>query len=550
MAAPIDTLFGVLGFKYDPKGMEQFKMASDKAIKTVARIGASVGASVAATLASVTAINQMTASQEKQAEQVGLTGNAWRKWAGLAEEAGFEADIFTDLMEEMNNKIGESKKMDKPLSGVTDSFKILGLEFNEIAKLSPEDQLLRVADAALKLEDAQAAVSAVDILMGGEANKFFASLRARGGGIDALLKQQEESILLTGDSAKAARKWAASIGKLKKVFVTMGQEVSGMFAIYFGDIDGFRMRIIAFFKENKQTIEVFIKLLAGFIKKFFEFLGLLVTGFSKLIDMVGGTENALKILSAVFAGILAMKMVGWIKGIIVAFKLMKIAALTTGASLNVAFLGIPALIGLIIAAITLLALNWDKITAGMKDAFESVRNFFSIIWNDITEAFRGRIDGIKSIFTSLKEFFIMIWEGIKDIFMGNLEAIQAVFDIIFGGFFKKIEMFFSLLKGFRSKIEAGIGKVGKFFGFGKDEPDSITPPQVLQKNTVPSGVGFAAAGVPSPSVNNTNNQSNLQQDVSIKIDGAQNPEAVAAAVEQKIRTLSMDAALNSASGTY
>lgn len=152
-------------------------------------------------------LNKATVKSQGLARAVGLTADTLEGLAGAVSAVGFEADNVVDLIEEMNNKFGESAGL-KITSSTADALKILGLKFKELKKLNPEQQFFKISDAILNLQNAQKAVSAADILFGGEGNKIFGALRAQGKPLREIIADYKALNLQTESSRKGAQAFA------------------------------------------------------------------------------------------------------------------------------------------------------------------------------------------------------------------------------------------------------------------------------------------------------------------------------------------------------
>jgi len=169
-------------------------------------------------------INQSTTQMANLADTVGLSFETVNALGSAVKGIGLDYEHVTDIMEELNNKIGESKvvykewlKEDKAkgkelklVGGVDDAFKGLdfslsdksfkGLDYEEtfkkFTKLKGDKQFELVIDTALKMKDEQKAASMVDILMGGEANKILSFLRKQGITYKEFIKQKKEMVFL------------------------------------------------------------------------------------------------------------------------------------------------------------------------------------------------------------------------------------------------------------------------------------------------------------------------------------------------------------------
>ena len=136
------------------------------------------------------AVNQMKLESDNMTRAMGANIETVEAITSGIKGIGLTAENVTDLYEEMNNKLGESAGIEE-ITAVTESLGILGLEFRNIKKLSPDEQFKAITDAALKMEDATQAAAAADILMGGEANKIISTLRLQGKSMEDITKNYQ-----------------------------------------------------------------------------------------------------------------------------------------------------------------------------------------------------------------------------------------------------------------------------------------------------------------------------------------------------------------------
>lgn len=287
---------------------DSFARTRDEAGKLAVGVGATVGAFGAG----ITLVNAQTAEQQRLAQSLNMSGEAFSSWGGLAREAGQDADIVGDLVEEMTNKLGESKGLGE-ITPVTESLQMMGLAFKDLENLSPEQQFKTIATAIKGMDDAQAAQSAADILMGGEANKFFGYLRTRKEGVDDLLNQQKKLNLMSDEGRAGALNYSQSMGKLGGVVSSAAGEFSGLvggvLAPYLEDL---APKIGEMFNEHRDDIKDFGAGIGKALPKIGEFaFGLLGvmnsvgSAISWVADKVGGFGN----LAVVVGGIIASKFI-------------------------------------------------------------------------------------------------------------------------------------------------------------------------------------------------------------------------------------------------
>lgn len=284
--------------------MEALQRVADaglgKAFATTAReagrLALGIGAGVGVLGTALTLTNKATADQESLARALGVSSDAFDAWAGLAREAGFEADNVGDLIEEMNNKLGESTGLDAPTSSVADALKILGLEFEDIRDMAPEEQFRVIAKAIKGLDDQAQAVSAADILMGGEANKFFGYLRSRKEGVDELLDQQRQMNLMTNEGRAGAHAFNTSMGRMATVIGSAAREVAGLvggaLAPYVQDI---APKVSAWLGEHRDDVKGFAEGIGKALPK----IGAFAVG---LISALGAVGSALDSVASILGG--------------------------------------------------------------------------------------------------------------------------------------------------------------------------------------------------------------------------------------------------------
>ena len=198
-----------------------------KGLDGVGKAAAAGFAAVVTGAAALTAINRATTETDSLARAVGSTGLRVEALAGSLKGAGFQTDDVIDLFEEMNNKLGESAGLEE-IAPVTESLAILGLEFEKIRDLSPEQQFTAIADAALAMEDGQKAAAAADILFGSNANKLIGILRQQGATIEDIIAAQSRYQFKTQQAVEGAAAWTKATGGTTKLLGSMAGQISGL----------------------------------------------------------------------------------------------------------------------------------------------------------------------------------------------------------------------------------------------------------------------------------------------------------------------------------
>ncbi|WP_419779814.1 hypothetical protein [Maridesulfovibrio sp.] len=361
-------------------------------VGSLARTGAVVGGAVIAGAAAVgtavTMTNQVTGEQVKLARALGVSAEGFQAWGGIAKEAGFEVDTVGDLIEEMNNKLGESAGLEE-ITPVKESLQMLGLSFQELQNLAPEEQFKAIAKAIKAMPDQQAAVSAADILMGGEANKFFGYLRSRKEGVDEILAQQKRLNVLSEEGRKGAADYNTAFSQMTTVVGSVAAEVSGLIGGALAPlVTEYAPKIADYVRSHKadlmgvgDTVRDMIPAVMDFGKGLYK-VGSMVAGF---ISAVGGVEGVAVMVGAVMAGKATVGMVSFASSLV-----------TVGQALPFVGTGIKAIgaavaanpIGLIVTGVVALgAAVYRVVTA----------------WSDLVSAWKnssGILDGVGSVIST------------------------------------------------------------------------------------------------------------------------------------------------------
>lgn len=475
MTAPVTRMQNRVGkfTRSMSKGLGTVNKAVDKVTGTMIRGAATtakgLGAVTATLGTAITLFNKSSVEAEQLANSVGFNVDKLEAFAGAVAPAGFQLDNVVDLIEEMNNKLGESAGLGDTITPVKESLAILGLRFKDIINLKPEEQFERITNAALKMEDAQKAAAAADILLGGEANKIIGVLRQQGGTLEEIIAVQERLNFRTEESRKGAGDFVRQLQLTTRAAGSLGAEISGLAGKHLAPL---LQKLTDWAAANKQIIADNI-----------------VKAVTSITDAVQFLIENLETI------VLWTKRIGTGLAVFLAFSavLKTLIAVMTAVNLVMAanpvtliVLGIMALIAVIAAAI----IYWDEIKAAMvsfaQAVTEKVVGALNWLWEMFTGlpgvvqvavgALLGPIGAIAAAarliyenWEPIKAFFGDLWGGVVNIFSGALDKITSIVDLV---------------KGKASAIIDTISSIGggvaRFFGFGDDEEATTTAsPQVV-----------------------------------------------------------------------
>lgn len=387
------------------KSVKSFSLSAEKNLRKVDRVtgklsanllkigkNAAIGAAGIASLAVVgaSAVNAQALATENMSKAMGANIQTVETVSGAIQGIGLDAEAVTDLFEEMNNKFGESSGL-KELAPVTESLAILGLEFEKIKKLSPDQQFRAITDAALKLESATQAQAAADILMGAEANKIIGTLRQQGKSFADIENAHKMLTFRTERSRQGARDHAIEQAKAGKIIASLGMEISGLIGLHLTPLI---KKFNEFAIKNKelisQSVDKFFAKVGNSIGDVSAILERTLTWFNKLdLDFQNAKEWAV-IIFEVTAAIVIMS--GVIKAAVIVTTALNLAMLAFEAipaviasvraimlTLNAAMLANP--IGALALAFGLAAsaiiLNWEPISAFFSDMFDGISDKYN-----------------------------------------------------------------------------------------------------------------------------------------------------------------------------
>ena len=137
ITAPINRIDNRLGrfTRTTRSRLRQIDRVSNDLAASLGRVALTAGKAIAGSGAvaagSITLLNQATVRAETLAKSVDVSVNTVEALGSAVSGAGFDFETVVDLVEEMNNKLGESAGLEQ-ITPVTESLAILGLEFQNI----------------------------------------------------------------------------------------------------------------------------------------------------------------------------------------------------------------------------------------------------------------------------------------------------------------------------------------------------------------------------------------------------------------------------------
>ncbi|AUR91246.1 TMhelix containing protein [Vibrio phage 1.158.O._10N.261.45.E12] len=433
-------------------GLRKIDAATSKVTEGMFKVGKKSAQGIAALSTALVvgagAVNQMKLESDNMTRAMGGNIETAEAVTSAIKSIGLGAENVTDLYEEMNNKLGESAGIEE-ITAVTESLGILGLQFETIKKLSPDDQFKAITDAALKMEDATQAAAAADILMGGEANKIISTLRLQGKSMEDITKNYQMMNFRTDQSRRGAEAMAKAQSTTAKIIGSLTQEVSGLIGKALAPMI---TKFNEFMINNKELI-------SQNLDKLFNSIGNSVGDVGQhmetLIGWIGdlGANFSEFVKWAKWVGIVTVA----ITGLAIAMNaLIGVFTVFNLVLANPVILAVVAVVGALAAAAYLVYSNWDGIAA-----------WFSGMWDSIKTTFNIGVQMVKSMFDwSPVEFVKAQWDGVTNYFSNLFGGIASLYE---------------------STVGAVMGKVNAakdFFGFGDDSDTDVNRSMTIDTNNV------------------------------------------------------------------
>lgn len=317
------------------RGIESTKAMLEATAARIAGIGAGMAGAGATILAPLTAaVFQFAgagAAIDDMSQRTGASAEALSQLAYAAGQSGTDIDVVEKSMRKLGQTITDARDGS---STAAKSLGVLGLKSADLAKMTPEKQMLAVADALAKITDpGKRAARAMDIL-GKSGAEMLPLMNGGAQGIRDLMNEADAlGLTLSGDQAAAAAAFDDTWDKLKNTFGAVSMQIGAALAPAITDLMSRVVpvvgQVVQWIRENGGLIKgvamlgvgltvagaaltTFAGLLTGIafvIGAIASPLGImigLVAGLGvAIIQYFGGATNALNMLRDAFPGLLA-----------------------------------------------------------------------------------------------------------------------------------------------------------------------------------------------------------------------------------------------------
>jgi len=272
------------------------------------------GLAIAAPLAAATkTFAAMGDTVAKMSLRTGVSAESLSELGFAAEQSGSDLETFEKGLRIMQRGINDAGR---ELSTQVDALKDLGLSYEDLAHLAPEQQFKRIAERMSRIEDPSKRAALAMMLLGRAGTQLLPLMQDGAAGIEALQKQARElGLTISTEDANAAAQLTDAMNILWRVFKQGVFVIGSALAPVMKDFAERAARIIKntvdWVRQNKELIVTIFKVAAAVMAggAALIVLGGLLSGlgtiFGMLATVAAGVGTALAAVGTVLGAILS-----------------------------------------------------------------------------------------------------------------------------------------------------------------------------------------------------------------------------------------------------
>lgn len=317
----------------------------------------------------------------------GMSTDAIQEWQHVATIAGVETEAMTKAVEGLITRIPQ---LEAEGGKATEAMSKLGLSYDELRNLSPDEQIDTLIKGLSAMEDPMERNAAGAALFGGAWKDIAPILGMTADQIEAAKNEAHDlGRVLSEDSLNSANDFRVAMDKLKETFKAAGLQLGADLA--------------------PMLSETFVPLIEEKVipalSKMIEVIGNVVEWFANLSPGAQKAVGAMVAIAAAVGPVLVIlgKLAGAVSAIIGLFGAGGAAA-GVGGTLVAAFTVITGPIGLAIAAVTaLIAIgvalykNWDTVKAAAAAFGDYIKSKFQEVKESITRPVEQAMDVLRNL---------------------------------------------------------------------------------------------------------------------------------------------------------
>lgn len=500
-----------------------------KLLSFTKKLTLSVGALTTGFAAWLGISNQATTRIEQMGKSVKVSSDFLSAMGSIVGELGFDYEHVVDMAEELNNKMGESRGLPEQMIAVKESLQILGLEFDTLEKMKPEEQFTRILKQAQKLEDHQKAVSAVDMLMGGESNKILGLLRSQNTEFDKLLFRRMQLNMLDQRGKNGAVAFTKSLAEAGIVAKSIKDQFFGLVG------EGLTPMLNGFADwaaQNKELIKTKIAEYAErtveAIKEFVVWMRETVPKVESLVNSMGGLAGVANKVKIVLSSVIFFKFLGFLVSAVQTILAVKGALVTVIPVMKAVGLAAMTSFGPFLKVLGGIVLPLAAIVLTLQDLYTWMNGGESV--------FKDWSDDLADAMWYIHENGEEVANALLEIFGTNTTKIKAFF----------VDGFAGIAQWFDDQIQLWIDTINRFVDEAVGALKSIPGFEMIvgEENAVSgSSTAYMESVLAKANQSTTNNQRiNQTNTIQVVAPEGSSPQAVANEVGSAIRQMFAGAA--------
>lgn len=421
-----------LGFELDDKNLKKFEQSINDAKTKLAGFGKAItAAKVAVTglVATATGLTVLSISVAKAAKEtdelankLGITTDDLQSLELVAQGTGLEVDELSKSFASFNKQLGTIDTASKIVTDDLNRLNISTKDNNGNLKSSfvlYEEATKKIT--AIKDPIKQAAISQRLL---GTSNKNVAKLFNTTN--EAFQKQREEitqlGYIIDSKGIQSSKEFIKSWNNLKIIIDGVKKELAVKFMPVFSrTIDMFKTWYVANRKIISQSITSFINILSAAFNILFKAINIVLTPIKYLIDLFGGLENTVRVLSITLGILMIPRMLAAASAV----RVLTVALLSNPVTwVTAAIIALSAAIALIIDDLIVWATgNTSLIATLLKEWFGFEKTFDEII-DSIINFFKSSFESLGKWFTSFFDGILDTIKTVKDFIGSGIDAVR------------------------------------------------------------------------------------------------------------------------------
>ncbi|MGN8648313.1 hypothetical protein ACTNEO_19915 [Gracilibacillus sp. HCP3S3_G5_1] len=435
-------------------------------------------------------------------ETTGMSTDAIQEWEHVATVAGVSSDTMTSAVENLTKKIPQ---LESEGGKATEALVKMGLSFDELKDMSPEDQMDTMVGILSEMEDVQDRNAIASQLFGGSWTDLAPVL---GMGADEIQNAKDEAHelgrVMSEDSLNDANDFRIEMDKMIETLKDMGLQIGADLAPMLQDtlmpiiqdtvipaIQSFGEKVgelLEWFKNLSPETQNLIMIIVGLVAA----MGPILLVVGQIIIVIGNLMTILPALGGLFTALTGP--VGIVIAVITALIAIGVAlyknwdeVVEFGQKIWSKLLNfLTNLLKSIMNSFTN-ALNWidDKTNGNFKSVTDAIRKYLNMavdiikriiqFWKDtfknglkflkslIKGDFRGMKDAVSDQMENIRSTISAIWDKVKD-FLSGIDLKQIGKDIIQGLINGVKDMAGKVVESVKGVVDGAIDGAKKLLG--------------------------------------------------------------------------------------